>query len=67
MPIRVVQSNNLTHMVGLLLSEWESVKKNDQTACDTLEAFKVKSSKYMKQVQRKEHHTMEHGYQWFGD
>ena len=39
--------SNLHHIAGLLLSEWESVKKNDQTACDALEMFKVKSSKYM--------------------
>ena len=47
--------SNLTHVVGLLLREWEKVKKNSQTACDALEAFKVESRNYMKQLQRKEH------------
>ena len=47
--------SNLTHIVGLLLREWEKVEKNDQTACDALEAFKVESRNYMKQIQRKEH------------
>ena len=49
--------SNLTHVVGLLLREWEKVEKNSQTACDALDAFKVESRKYMKKIQRKEHQT----------
>ena len=39
----------------LLVEQWDKVLNKQQTACEALETFKIKSRTYMKNMQRKEH------------